>query len=65
MTYWDTLDPKIQAGVYLHECFHASFSGFDHDTYTMEKSLSAKNGLTNAESYANFSSIISTGGSTK
>ncbi len=45
----------------MHEAFHASFSEFDHDTYSFESDYPGDNPLTNAESFATFSAIVATG----
>jgi hypothetical protein len=58
---FDPLQPHTKAGIALHEAFHASFSEFDHDTYQTEKGYPGPDGLTNADSYAVFASIVTTG----
>lgn len=62
--YTHCFDPQsapTQAGVALHEAFHASFSEFDHDTYSFESSYPGSNALTNADSFATFAAIVATG----
>lgn len=51
-----------RAGVAMHEAFHASFSEFDHDTYSFDGSYPGGNPMTNAESYAMFAAYVATGG---
>jgi hypothetical protein len=46
----------------MHEAFHASFSEFDHDTYSFEKSYPGGDAITNADSYAMFAAVVATGG---
>ncbi|VVB95206.1 Uncharacterised protein [uncultured archaeon] len=58
---FDPQHPKTRAGVAMHEAFHASFSEFDHDTYSFESNYPGDNPLTNAESFATFSAIAATG----
>lgn len=45
----------------LHEAFHASFSAFNHDTYSFEGDYPGPEAQTNAESYAMFAAIVATG----
>ena len=49
--------------VVLHEAFHASFSAFDHDTYSDAAKYPGDKATTNADSYATFASVIATGSS--
>lgn len=58
---FDGQHPEGQAGVVLHEAFHATFSNFDHDTYSFESGYPGSSPLTNADSFANFASIIANG----
>ncbi len=51
---------QTQAGVVLHEAFHSSFNSFNHDTYSFQSAYPGRGAMTNAESYANFASIVST-----
>ncbi len=60
---FDRLTPNTQAGVALHEAFHASFFAFNHDTYSFEENYPGHDPMTNAESYAMFASIVATGDS--
>lgn len=50
-----------RAGVALHEAFHATFSDFDHDTYSFESAYPGGDPLTNAESFSTFAAIVATG----
>ena len=59
---FDRQHETTRAGVALHEAFHASFSEFDHDTYSFEGDYPGGNALTNAESFATFAAIVATGG---
>ena len=58
---FDRQHETTRAGVALHEAFHASFSEFDHDTYSFESKYPGDKPLTNAESYATFSANVATG----
>jgi hypothetical protein len=58
---FDAQGDKTKAGVALHEAFHASFTAFDHDTYSFESSYPGRDALTNAESFAMFGAIVATG----
>ena len=58
---FDRQHETTRAGVALHEAFHASFSEFNHDTYSFEGSYPGYDGLTNAESFSTFAAIIATG----
>jgi len=58
---FDRQHETTRAGVALHEAFHASFSEFDHDTYSFEGSYPGSAPLTNAESFATFAAFIATG----
>jgi hypothetical protein len=59
---FDQQHETTRAGVALHEAFHASFREFDHDTYSFESSYPGSDGLTNAESFAMFAAVVTTGG---
>jgi hypothetical protein len=59
---FDRQHETTRAGVALHEAFHASFSEFNHDTYSFESSYPGDDALTNAESFATFAAIVTTGG---
>jgi hypothetical protein len=50
-----------RAGVALHEAFHASFTEFNHDTYSFQGSYPGDDPMTNAESFATFAAIVATG----
>jgi hypothetical protein len=52
---------NLKNGVVLHEAFHASFSSFNHDTYSFESDYPGSSPITNADSYATIASIVSTG----
>ena len=52
---------QTKAGVVLHEAFHASFSDFNHDTYSFDGAYPGPAPRTNAESYATFAAIAATG----
>lgn len=58
---FDRQHETTRAGVALHEAFHASFSEFDHDTYSFEGDYPGGNALTNAESFATFAAFVATG----
>jgi hypothetical protein len=58
---FDRQHETARAGVALHEAFHASFSEFDHDTYSFEGRYPGSNALTNAESFATFAAFVATG----
>lgn len=58
---FDRQHETTRAGVALHEAFHASFSEFDHDTYSFEGGYPGSNALTNAESFATFAAFVATG----
>jgi len=47
--------------VVLHEAFHASFSDFNHDTYSFEADYPGTQPRTNAESFATFTAVAATG----
>ncbi|HET7864308.1 MAG TPA: DUF4157 domain-containing protein, partial [Burkholderiaceae bacterium] len=55
---FDAQSATTRAGVVLHEAFHASFSEFDHDTYSFEGHYPGSQALTNAESFATFAAIV-------
>lgn len=59
---FDRQHETTRAGVALHEAFHATFSEFDHDTYSFEGGYPGGAALTNAESFATFAAIVATGG---
>ena len=59
---YDGQHETTRAGVALHEAFHASFTEFNHDTYSFESSYPGGDGLTNAESFATFAANVATGG---
>lgn len=48
-------------GVILHEAFHASFSRFNHDTYSFQSHYPGRDALTNADSYATFAAYAALG----
>jgi hypothetical protein len=52
---------QTKTGVVLHEAFHASFSDFDHDTYSFDGAYPGPAPRTNAESYATFAAVAATG----
>jgi hypothetical protein len=58
---WNSQSEPTKAGVLLHECFHAAFTNFNHDTYSFESNYPGDNPQTNAESYAIFAALASTG----
>jgi hypothetical protein len=58
---FDGQSPKTKSGVVLHEAFHASFSDFDHDTYSFESDYPGPQPRTNAESFAMFAAVAATG----
>jgi len=58
---FDRQHETTRAGVALHEAFHATFSEFDHDTYSFEGGYPGGDALTNAESFAAFAAIVATG----
>ena len=58
---FDRQHATTQAGVALHEAFHATFSEFDHDTYSFESGYPGGDALTNAESFSTFAAIVATG----
>jgi len=58
---FDRQHETTRAGVALHEAFHATFSEFDHDTYSFEGGYPGGDALTNAESFATFAAIVATG----
>jgi hypothetical protein len=58
---FDRQHETTRAGVALHEAFHATFSEFDHDTYSFESTYPGGDALTNAESFATFAAIVATG----
>ena len=58
---WNAQSEPTKAGVLLHECFHAAFTGFNHDTYSFESNYPGGSAQTNAESYAVFAALASTG----
>lgn len=58
---FDAQAPVGKTGVVLHEAFHASFSEFNHDTYSTDSNYPGPQPLTNAESFATFASIAATG----
>lgn len=60
---FDKQDMDGKKAVVLHEAFHASFSDFDHDTYSFAANYPGDKATTNADSYATFGSIIATGSS--
>jgi hypothetical protein len=59
---FDRQHETTRAGVALHEAFHATFSEFDHDTYSFEGGYPGGDALTNAESFATFAAFVATGG---
>ena len=60
---FDRQSDDVKAAVVLHEAFHATFSAFDHDSYSGTAGYPGVDALTNADSYATFASIIATGSS--
>jgi hypothetical protein len=60
-TSFDAQQPQGQIGTVLHEAFHASFTDFDHDTYSNRSGYPGASPITNADSYSNFASIVATG----
>lgn len=54
---------RTKTATMLHESFHASFAGFDHDSYSMNSDYPGSSPLTNADSYATYASIVATGSS--
>jgi hypothetical protein len=59
---FDRQHATTRAGVALHEAFHASFSEFNHDTYSFEGSYPGDDPMTNAESYSTFAAFVAIGG---
>lgn len=53
--------PERLTGVILHEAFHASFSHFNHDTYSFQSHYPGQDALTNADSYATFAAYAALG----
>ena len=49
---FDLRNADGQAETLLHESFHASFSEFDHDSYSGESDYPGSSPLTNADSYS-------------
>lgn len=60
---FDILQPHEKAGVILHEAFHASFDEFSNDVYSHEPDYPGPSPLTNADSFATFAPVVSTGSS--
>jgi hypothetical protein len=58
---FDRQHETARAGVALHEAFHASFTEFNHDTYSFERSYPGDDPMTNAESFATFAAFVATG----
>jgi hypothetical protein len=58
---FDNLAQNTQTGVLLHEAFHATFPEFDVDSYSFEDDYPGFRPLVNAESYAQFASVATTG----
>ena len=58
---FDRQGGQSQAGVVLHEAFHASFDKFSGDSYEHQKGYPGTDAVNNADSYANFASIVATG----
>jgi hypothetical protein len=58
---FDKQSEKGQAGVVLHEAFHASFSDFGGDSYSHAKDYPGDSAASNADSYSTFASIVATG----
>ncbi len=58
---FDRQHATTRVGVALHEAFHATFSDFDHDTYSFESAYPGGDALTNAESFSTFAAIVATG----
>jgi hypothetical protein len=59
---FDRQHETTRAGIALHEAFHASFTEFNHDTYSFERSYPGDDAMTNAESFATFAAVVATGG---
>ncbi len=49
------------AGVILHEAFHATYSDFNHDTYSFQDHYPGRDALSNADSYATFGAYAALG----
>jgi hypothetical protein len=58
---FDQQSDPTKTGVVLHEAFHASFSEFNHDTYSFASDYPGPQPRTNAESFASFSAVAATG----
>lgn len=58
---YDVQVPDTRAAIVLHEAFHATSADFDQDTYSFEAGYPGDDPLTNADSFANFASIVATG----
>ncbi|SFN33322.1 protein of unknown function [Nitrosospira briensis] len=56
-----SVSAQTQAGVVLHEAFHAMFSEFHGDSYYFDTDYPGRRPEANADSYANFASILATG----
>lgn len=58
---FDKQSAQTKAGVVLHEAFHASFQDFSGDSYEHQKGYPGTSPTKNADSYANFASVVATG----
>ncbi len=59
--FTDNIAEQRLTGVILHEAFHASYSDFNHDTYSFQDHYPGRNALTNADSYATFAAHATLG----
>jgi len=57
----DNIAEQRLTGVILHEAFHATYSDFNHDTYSFQDHYPGRDALTNADSYATFGAFATLG----
>lgn len=57
----DNIAEERFTGVVLHEAFHATYSDFNHDTYSFQSHYPGRDALSNADSYATFAAYVALG----